>query len=46
MSAYALFKELKEKLDLKEIAKNLELHIGTLKRWDSLKKCLMNTSTI
>ena len=38
MSANELFKELKESLSLKEIAEKLELHTGTLKRWENLKK--------
>lgn len=38
MNAFTLYSELKNKYSLNELANKLQLHIGTLKRWELLQK--------
>jgi len=38
MRADTIYRELRTNLNISEIAKNLSLHIGTLKRWEATNK--------
>lgn len=38
MNAFIMYSELRNKYSLNELANKLQLHTGTLKRWESLQK--------